>query len=99
MKKFAISVLTVLSIASVSCMAEDGTALYKKCEVCHGAQGEKAAMGKSKIIKDMSKAEFTAALKGYQDGSYGGGQKALMKAQSASLTDGQIKAIADRIAK
>ena len=51
---------------------------YAKCAGCHGADGEKAALGKSKIIKDMPKAEFVAALKGYQDGTYGGAMKNLM---------------------
>jgi len=31
---------------------------YDKCVTCHGANGEKAAMGKSKIIKDMTKADL-----------------------------------------
>ena len=48
---------------------------YAKCATCHGAAGEKAALGKSKIIKDMTKADFVSALKGYQDGTYGGAQK------------------------
>ena len=45
---------------------------YAKCVACHGATGEKVALGKSKIIKDMTKAEIVASLKGYQDGTYGG---------------------------
>ena len=44
---------------------------YAKCVACHGATGEKVALGKSKIIKDMTKAEIVASLKGYQDGTYG----------------------------
>ena len=72
---------------------------YAKCAGCHGANGEKAAMGKSKIIKDMSKDEFISALKGYKDGSYGGAMKALMKGQVASLDDAAIQEIADLIVK
>lgn len=72
---------------------------YAKCVVCHGANGEKAAMGKSKIIKDMTKAEFVAAMKGYKDGSYGGPMKGLMKGQAAGLSDADIEAIANQIAK
>ena len=30
---------------------------YAKCAGCHGADGEKAALGKSKIIKDLTKAD------------------------------------------
>ena len=72
---------------------------YDKCATCHGAAGEKAAMGKSKIIKDMTKADFVAALKGYQAGTYGGAQKALMVPQVKDLTEANINEIADLIIK
>ncbi len=41
------------------------------CVGCHGQNFEKAALGKSKIVKDMTKDEIVKALKGYKDGSYG----------------------------
>ncbi|RXJ79147.1 c-type cytochrome [Arcobacter sp. F2176] len=72
---------------------------YAKCVACHGANGEKAALGKSKIMKDMTKAEIVSALKGYKDGTYGGPMKGLMKGQVASLSDADIQAIADKIGK
>ena len=72
---------------------------YAKCAGCHGANGEKAALGKSKIIKDMPKAEFVAALKGYQDGTYGGAMKNLMVGQVKGLDEATIQALADQIAK
>ena len=72
---------------------------YAKCAGCHGADGEKAALGKSKIIKDMPKAEFVAALKGYQDGTYGGAMKNLMVGQVKGLDEATIQALADQIAK
>ncbi len=73
---------------------------YDQCATCHGANGEKAAMsGKSKVIKDMTKAEFIAAMKGYKDGSYGGSMKGLMKVQADKLSDAQIEAMANQIAK
>jgi cytochrome c553 len=100
MKKSLMATLIVLGLGCVNVSAaEDGAALYKKCASCHGAAGEKAALGKSKIIKDMSAAQITTALKGYKDGSYGGAQKGLMKGQVASLNDAQITAIAALIAK
>jgi len=67
------------------------------CKGCHGADFEKKAMGKSKIVKDMSSADIVAALKGYKDGSYGGAMKGMMKGQVASLSDADMKAIADEI--
>ena len=72
---------------------------YDKCATCHGAAGEKAAMGKSKIIKDMPKADFISALKGYKDGSYGGAQKALMVAQVKDMDEATMNEIAGTIAK
>lgn len=98
MKKVLVAVSVVFGLWSTS-VADEGTDLFKKCAVCHGAQGEKAALGKSKIIKDMTKDQITAALKGYKDGSYGGASKALMKGQVASLNDAQITALAAHIAK
>ena len=72
---------------------------YAKCATCHGAAGEKAALGKSKIIKDMTKADFVSALKGYQDGTYGGATKGLMTAQVKGMNEATMNAIADVIIK
>lgn len=72
---------------------------YAKCVTCHGAAGEKVALGKSKIIKDMTKAEIVAAMKGYQDGTYGGPMKAIMVPQSAGLSEADIQTIAEKIGK
>lgn len=72
---------------------------YAKCVACHGASGEKVAMGKSKIIKDMTKEDFIAALKGYQNGTYGGTQKALMVPQVKNMSEATMKEIADMIIK
>lgn len=72
---------------------------YAKCVTCHGATGEKVALGKSKVIKDMTKADFIAAMKGYQNDTYGGPMKGLMKGQVTGLSDADIEAIANKIAK
>ncbi|HEX5623676.1 MAG TPA: c-type cytochrome [Sulfuricurvum sp.] len=99
MKKGLIVLVALMSLASVAAAAEDGAALYKKCAACHGPAGEKSALGKSKIIKDMGVAGIITALKGYKDGSYGGPMKGMMKGQAAPLNDAQIEAIAAHIAK
>lgn len=77
----------------------DGAKLYEPCAQCHGASGELVAMNASKIIKDMSKDDFIASMKGYKDGSYGGKMKMLMKGQVNHLSDADIQAIADYIVK
>jgi len=99
MKKSILVLVALLGLGSVSVMADEGADLFKKCAACHGAQGEKAALGKSKIIKDLGVAGVTTALKGYKDGSYGGPMKGMMKGQVTTLTDAQITAIASYIAK
>ena len=71
----------------------------KSCAGCHGENMEKAALGKSKIVSDMSKADIEAALKGYKDGSYGGAMKGVMKPNADKLSDDQIKAIAEKFGK
>jgi len=67
------------------------------CKGCHGASFEKKAMGKSKEVNKMSKADIVTALKGYKDGSYGGAMKGIMKGQVASLSDADMDAIAAEI--
>lgn len=98
MKKVLIAVTMLFGVWSTS-LADEGADLFKKCATCHGVQGEKAALGKSKIIKDMTKDQITTALKGYKDGSYGAASKAIMKGQVASLSDAQITALAAHIGK
>jgi len=99
MKKSILVFVALLGLSSVCVMADEGADLYKKCVACHGAAGEKAALGKSKIIKDMGAAGIITALKGYKDGTYGGPMKAVMKGQASPLTDAQITCIAAYIAK
>lgn len=77
--------------------ATDGATLFTKCASCHGVDGGKSALGKSKMINQMSVPEIEAALSGYQNGTYGGTMKALMKGQAASLSETDIKTIAEYI--
>lgn len=77
----------------------DATKLYAKCIACHGTNGEKVALGKSKIIKDMSQEDFIAAMTGYQNGTYGGSMKGVMGGQVKGLNEAEIKALASHIIK
>lgn len=94
MKKLIITLIALSSMA----MASDGAALYKKCVACHGANGEKPALGKSLVINKMTKDDLVSALNGYKDGSYGKSMKALMKGQVAKLESSDIDALAEYIA-
>lgn len=70
------------------------------CVGCHGADWSKAALGKSKIVKDMSKEDIVTALKGYKAGTYNSaGMGGIMKGQVMTYTDKQIAQIASQIAK
>ena len=78
---------TVLSATSAYAV---GTAA---CAGCHGQYFEKAALGKSKIVKDMSLKDIVNALKGYKAGTYGGAMKQIMVNQVKDLKDSDIEAL------
>lgn len=95
MKKIALAML----FAGVSLMAADGKALTAKCAACHGASFEKAALGKSAIVKGQSASAIETSLHGYKAGTLNkAGMGALMKGQVASMSDADIKAVAAYIA-
>ncbi len=89
-----IKVMTIGSLLAASALYGASTAA---CVGCHGKNFEKKALGKSKIVKDMSKEDIVKALKGYKNGSYGGAMKGLMKGQVASLSQADMNAIAESI--
>ena len=92
-------ILTGLLLLGVtSLFAADGAGLFKACAGCHGANGERAALGKSQVIKGWDEAKTLTALKGYKDGSYGGPMKGVMKGQVARLSEEDIKALSAHIA-
>jgi len=90
-------ILTV--VAGLSLMATVVSANTAVCKGCHGANFEKKAMGKSKVVKDLSKADIVKALKGYKAGTYGGAMKGLMKGQVAKYSDADLEALAAEIKK
>lgn len=92
MKKTLVT-LAVVAVGATSTFAVNTAA----CVGCHGAHFEKAALGKSKVVKDMTKENIIVALQGYKDGTYGGPMKGMMKGQVAKLSDADIDAIATEI--
>ena len=83
----------------VAAVATNGETVYKACASCHGANAEKAALGKSQVIKGWSADKVASALNGYKDGSYGGVMKGIMKGQAAKLTPEDTKAVSEYISK
>ena len=74
-----------------------GKEAYASCGACHGKEAQKAALGKSQVIKGWSAAKVESALNGYIDGSYGGPMKAIMKGQASRLSEAEIKAVSEYI--
>jgi len=99
MKKTTIlSGLVAATILSTGLYAGDN---LNACVGCHGKNFEKSALGKSKIVKDMSKQDIVKALKGYKDGTYGGSMKGVMAGQVKNIkdVDATAKEIVNRSAK
>lgn len=96
MIKQSIITIAALGLLTVTASAEFNEA---SCTGCHGANFEKKAMGKSKVVKDMTADEISKALHGYKDGSYGGPMKGIMKGQANTMSDDDIKAFAEKHGK
>jgi len=69
------------------------------CKGCHGQAWEKKALGKSKVVAEMSHADIATALKGYKAGTYGGPMKGLMKGQVAKYSDADLDAFSATVGK
>ena len=85
-------------LLGVLCTLIVNAKISEKCAGCHGKKFEIPALGKSAIIKDMTKDEIIKSIYGYKKGTidkYGLG--AVMKGQVVSLSDKEIQEIADEI--
>ena len=95
MKKLLVASIAAAAVSTIAMAGVNG----KACVACHGANFEKHAMGKSKVVKDMTHAEIATALKGYKAGTYGGPMKGVMKGQVAKYSDADLEAFAQTIGK
>ena len=93
MKKIVLT--TIFAAATAASLS---AASIAACATCHGASFEKAALGKSQIVKGWDAAKVEAALKGYKDGTYGGPMKGVMAGQVKNLSDADIKDLSAQIA-
>ncbi len=97
MKKF---LLIALAGATTCMLAADGAALYKKCQVCHGAKAEKKYMNKVPALSTLKADYIAKALEGYKAGTnnkYKTGM--IMKGQASTLSKDDMKAVAEYIVK
>ena len=88
--------LVGLGLVSVATL-DAQTIGVNKCYACHGTKFERKAMGKSQIVKDMNKTQIVDALVGYQNGTYGGALKGVMKGQVIKYNHKQLEQIAQDI--
>lgn len=87
-----VATLATLIVTAVS--AKTGV-----CKGCHGKHFEKKALGKSKVVKDMTKKEIISALKGYKSGTYGGAMKGIMQKQLIKYSDADFDKLVAEIKK
>jgi len=97
MKKIVIASIATLALATASMAAVQGAA----CAGCHGKTFEKAAMGKSKVVANMSHAEIEKSLLGYKNTAGFGHSpmKGVMAGQVKKYSDADLKAFAQTIGK
>ncbi len=88
----------ISSATIVPVQTPNASNLYtNRCASCHGINAEKAALNASQNIAQWDSKKIQDALHGYKNGTYGGKMKAIMQAQSKSLTDEEIRLISDYI--
>jgi len=95
MNKIVLTSIVVLALATTSMAAVNSTA----CAACHGLNFEKHALGKSKIVANLSHSEISTALKGYKAGTFGGSMKTVMNGQVARYSNDELDAFAQTIGK
>ena len=95
MKKIVLTSVAVLAIASTL----SAGVVAGKCLGCHGGDWSKKALGKSKVVSNMTHAEIAASLKGYKAGTYGGPMKGIMKGQVAAYSDADLDAFSKTVGK
>lgn len=83
MKRF-LTITAMLALGTGMMMAQDGATLFKKCAMCHGANGE------GKMGPKIAGTDPTDVL-------MNGGKKGPHAAKFAGLTDDQIKAVAEYV--
>jgi len=81
-------------VKKVETSSKSGKEIFSVCGGCHGMDGSKSALGRSKIIKGWDAKKVVNALHGYKAGTYGGSMKGLMKGQVLKLNESEINTVA-----
>lgn len=93
----SVSFVIVVFLVALTSVSFSASLFQQKCAGCHGSDGSKHALGVSPILNGQSKEDIVKKLHGYQDGTYGGSKKNIMQMQAKSLSDEQIKNLAEEI--
>jgi cytochrome c len=99
MRKTTLCALTLSAIATISTstMAADGSALYvsKGCIACHGQNGAAPILPIYPSLAGQNADYMLQQLKDIKSGARSNGQTASMKPIVASVSEDEMKAIAD----
>jgi cytochrome c len=94
------AILAIATLGVVSLMAADGAAIYKKCAVCHGADGKMVYAGKVPAVTSLTKEQIIQHLNEYKEGTRNAfGMGAVMSAQAKLniKSDADAEAVASYI--
>lgn len=95
-------IFILVAIMFIGCSSQpvDGKSLYNEsCANCHGKMARKSAFGKSAAIGGFTQEEIIHAIKGYQEGTYGGSMKTMMKQEVSALNEKEIEAVSRYISE
>jgi len=74
-----------------------GKNMFRACAGCHGQRADKKALGKSKVIVNMSTEAIYRALVGYKNRTYGGPMRGIMRGQVAKYNNQELRNVATYI--
>lgn len=94
MGKLFLVVVTLFTYSII--FADNIQEVYKRCAMCHGKDGEVPALGKSVVIKNLTKNEFINSLKLYKKSKRNvSGLGGVMQAQVYTLTEEEFERLAE----
>jgi cytochrome c553 len=90
--------LVFVILSTIFLYGESGENIFKsKCMDCHGDKAQIYALGYSDIISGWPVRKLAYIIRGYRDGSYGGGMSEVMQEQVQDLSDKEIYQLANYI--
>jgi cytochrome c len=94
----ALAFLLILFAAFATAASQGGAAkqFVKQCAGCHGADG--SGSGSTPALRGLTAEEAQAILLGYRERTREGSRKAIMERVVKSLSDAEIKNLADHVA-